>query len=82
MNSVLLLREVGSGVALSLALVFPWEASPADARVSVLSPLGLELLGRMEGDVVSCRSRGRAYQFRIDELVFQPESATAEARRL
>ena len=81
MNSVLLLRELRSAAAFSIALVFPWEASPADARVSVLSPLGLELLGRAVGDVVFCRGTGQPYQFRIDEVVFQPEAATAEARR-
>jgi regulator of nucleoside diphosphate kinase len=75
MYSVLLVRELGSSISFCLALVFPWEANLSEGRLSILSPLGSVVLGRREGEVVVCRDRRNTYQFRIEEVVFQPETA-------
>jgi len=82
MNSVVFVRELKSAAGFCVALVFPWEAEPTEARVSVLSPLGTVLLGRRSGDVAVCRDAGRSYQFLIEDVVFQPEAAlSAPGRR-
>jgi regulator of nucleoside diphosphate kinase len=79
MNSVVLLKELSTGVRFSFAVVFPWEASPADNRLSVLSPLGAVVLGHVAGDVLMCRRADRLFLFRIEEILFQPEDSLRQA---
>lgn len=81
MNSVVFVRELKSAAGFCVALVFPWEAEPTEARVSVLSPLGTVLLGRRSGDVAVCRDAGRSFQFLIEDVVFQPEAALSARDR-
>lgn len=53
MNSWVAYREEPGGVRRSVVLVHPIEADAARGRISVLSPIGLALLGRTEGSVVT-----------------------------
>lgn len=53
MNSWVAYREEPGGVRRSVILVHPIEADAARGRISVLSPIGLALLGRTEGSVVT-----------------------------
>src|SRR5688572_14363893 len=46
MNSKFVLRDVATGACVSLTLVFPAAGATAGEHVSVLSALGLALLGR------------------------------------
>ena len=75
MNSSVLVREVNSGRQLDLTLVYPDEAAPATRRISVLSPIGLALLGRREGEVVSWKVPGGTGTFEIAKVIYQPEAA-------
>jgi regulator of nucleoside diphosphate kinase len=72
MNSKVCLKDDRADHDMALSLVFPADAArDADLEksdISVLSPLGLSLLGRRIGDVVEGRVR-------IDELLYQPEAA-------
>ncbi len=72
MNSKVRLKHDQAGRDMALSLVFPADAArdadPEKFDVSVLSPLGLSILGRRIGDVV-----GRCV--RIDGLLYQPEAA-------
>lgn len=52
-----------------LALVYPWDAG--DRRLSVLSEVGLELLGARSGDTVLAGEE----QLRILGIAYQPEAA-------
>jgi regulator of nucleoside diphosphate kinase len=45
-------EEQPSGKRRSVTLVLPKDADPAKARISVLSPIGLALIGRQRGAVV------------------------------
>ena len=45
-------EEEGSGKRRTVTLVLPKEADPARARISVLSPIGLALIGRERGSAV------------------------------
>ena len=72
MNSKVRLKGDHVEHDMALSLVFPADAArDADLEkldVSILSPLGLSLLGRRIGEVVDGRVR-------IDELLYQPEAA-------
>jgi len=71
MNSMVRLKD-DSGHEMTVSLVFPADA-PRDAdfeksKVSVLSPIGLSVLGRRVGDTVEGRVR-------VSEVLYQPEAA-------
>jgi regulator of nucleoside diphosphate kinase len=53
MNSRAIYREEPAGVRRSVVLVHPIDADAAAGRISVLSPVGLALLGRSAGSVVT-----------------------------
>jgi len=71
MNSKVRLKDDQVDRDMDLSLVFPADAArdadPERFDVSILSPLGLSLLGRRIGDVVGRRVR-------IDGLLYQPEA--------
>jgi regulator of nucleoside diphosphate kinase len=52
MNSKVTYREEPNGMSRSVILVHPIEADAAAGRISVLSPIGLALLGRGVGSLV------------------------------
>jgi regulator of nucleoside diphosphate kinase len=52
MNSIVLCREDNTGAERCLTLVYPHEADIARGRVSVLSPVGLALLGLRKGQSI------------------------------
>ncbi len=72
MNSRVRLRDDRDGADMVLSLVFPADAA-ADAdfetlKVSVLTPIGLSILGQQVGDTVEGR-------ISVHELLYQPEAA-------
>ncbi len=72
MNSRVRLRDDRDDKEMSVSLVFPADAA-CDAdfqmlKVSVLTPIGLSILGRRVGDAVE----GHVH---VDELLYQPEAA-------
>lgn len=58
MNSKVTYREEPDGLRRSLVLVHPIEADAAVGRISVLSPIGLGLLGRTPGSRVTVNVPG------------------------
>ncbi|MBT1706219.1 GreA/GreB family elongation factor [Chryseosolibacter indicus] len=74
MNSKVLLCEVNSGRELELTITYPQDADHGDRRISVLSPIGLALLGRRENDVVSWKIPTGAGYFKVIKVTYQPEA--------
>lgn len=66
MNSVVRLRS-RRGTAFTIGLVYPRDADRRQRKVSVLSTLGLALIGKAEGDFVS-------QNMAIEQILYQPES--------
>lgn len=66
MNTTALLRS-RRGTGFEVKLVYPREADRKARKVSVLSVLGLALIGKAEGDLVSDNMV-------IEKILFQPES--------
>lgn len=75
MNSTVDYEDVRTGRARSATLVYPWRAHEA-STVSVLSPIGMALLGLRVGDSVSWTfDDGSLKVFRVLGLRYQPEAA-------
>lgn len=69
------LRRPG-GDELEVVLCYPEEANAAEGRISVLSPLGLSLLGATAGQTIEWQGPdGEVHRAQIDQIVFQPEAA-------
>lgn len=60
LNSTVTYRQEPGGTRRSVVLVHPVEADAALGRISVLSPVGLALLGRSAGSVVEVDVPGAA----------------------
>lgn len=59
-----------------LTLCYPAEANPEAGRISVLSPVGLSLLGRTVGEEISWHAgHGAPGSLRIAALPYQPEAS-------
>jgi len=78
MNSKVVYREEPDGERRSVVLVHPIEADAAIGRISVLSPVGLALLGRTPGSFVDVAlPGGRALTIRILEAARKRELRAA-----
>jgi regulator of nucleoside diphosphate kinase len=56
MRSSVRFHDHGSGKVHEVRLVYPADSSPADGRISVLTPVGSALLGRQTGSTALCRN--------------------------
>ena len=74
MNSRIRLKDVNNGRETEITLTYPQEAEPRERRVSVLSEIGLALLGHGEKDVVSWKVPGGTGLFEIVKVTYQPEA--------
>lgn len=73
MNSTVELLDLLSGERRLVTLAYPEDCEFLADGVSVLDPLGIELLGRQIGDTV-CQDTRR---LRITRIAYQPEAAGA-----
>jgi regulator of nucleoside diphosphate kinase len=78
MNSKVTYQEEPDGERRSVILVHPIESDPSDGRISVLSPVGLALLGRTPGSLVDVAlPGGKAFTIRILEVARKRELRAA-----
>lgn len=75
MNSKVVLAEVEGVDEFECTLVFPRESISKVHEVSVLTPVGAQLLGAGVGAVLSGASPRAGKRYRLDRIVFQPEAA-------
>lgn len=76
MNSEVEVLDPAQGRPRRLTLCYPDDARPDAGRISVLSPVGLSLLGRPVGSQVEWRAGGGiAGRLRIQALLYQPEAS-------
>ncbi|NLX58704.1 MAG: nucleoside diphosphate kinase regulator [Phycisphaerae bacterium] len=61
-------------------VVWPDEASVEQAKVSVLAPIGLALLGCRVEDEVNCHTPAGLRRLRITDVLYQPEAAARETQ--
>ncbi|MCG3190521.1 MAG: Regulator of nucleoside diphosphate kinase [Burkholderiaceae bacterium] len=76
MYSQVLLADPAGGERTKLALCYPADAEPAAGFVSVLSPLGLSLLGLRVGDLARWSTpAGGERTAEVVAILFQPEAS-------
>ena len=68
LGSTLRLRDLNSGEEKTFNLVFPEEVNPDEGRVSLASPLGKSLVGKMEGDEVEMSFGGKSQEYEVLQL--------------
>jgi regulator of nucleoside diphosphate kinase len=76
MYSQVLLRFIDDGAERKLTLCYPQDAEPRSGFVSVLSPIGLSLLGQTVGAIVrwECPD-GTERMAEVGAILFQPEAS-------
>lgn len=75
MRSKVSLKDLDSGEKLDYSIVFPSEANHVEGKISILAPLATALLGYKRGDTVEFQAPSRLRKLRIEEILYQPESA-------
>jgi regulator of nucleoside diphosphate kinase len=76
MNSKVLFDDLDSGERREVTIVYPECVDPADGKISVLSPVGIALLGLTEGVEADMHlPHGRKARIRIRKVVYQPEAS-------
>lgn len=75
MNSVVKISFIDSEKQLEFKIVYPEEANFKEKRVSIFSPVATALIGFRVGDLIEWMVPGGPTKIRIDEIVYQPESA-------
>lgn len=75
MNSRLRLRQLNSSNELHFTLVYPPEADEARERLSVLSPVGVAVLGCRLGDRFQLRRPEGLASYWVEAILHQPEAA-------
>ncbi len=75
MNSRALLKDLHTKDQVVFDLVFPQDASPEQNKISILTPLGVAMLGYRIGDVIEWKSNSGTRFLEIEEILYQPEAA-------
>jgi len=73
MNSIVRVRNINTGEERAFLLAFPGKAGSQGRAVSILSPMGIALLGHREGDVLEWHLSSGHVEIRIMEIIYQPE---------
>ena len=68
LGSSLLLRNLDSGEERKFFLVFPEEVDPDSGRISMASPIGRSLAGKMEGDEIEVMVQGEQQSYEVVKL--------------
>lgn len=74
MNSKVLLKDQTTDREAVLTVTYPQDANSRERKISVLSQIGIALLGKHVGDVVSWKIPAGYGQFEIVKIVYQPEA--------
>ncbi|MCE9659090.1 MAG: GreA/GreB family elongation factor [Burkholderiales bacterium] len=76
MYSQVVLRFTDEGPTRKLTLCYPEDAEPELGFVSILSPIGLSLLGQQVGAIVRWKSPdGSERMAEVNAILFQPEAS-------
>ena len=73
MNTQVILRDEATGESRIMRVVFPGDADPAAGLISVLEPLGVQLLGASPPHVIECSLSDGVHRLRIEQVLYQPE---------
>ena len=75
MNSRVECLDLDNGETVTYTIVYPDDADIDNGKISVLTRLGIALLGAKEGDTVEAGTRSLNWQLKILRVLYQPEAA-------
>ncbi|HXV10806.1 MAG TPA: GreA/GreB family elongation factor [Burkholderiales bacterium] len=75
MNTQVVLHHETSGERRVARVVFPGDAEPARGLLSVLDPMGMQLLGASPGHAIEGASPDGVRRLRVEQVVYQPEES-------
>lgn len=75
MNSSVRVRDLGTEEVDSYTLVYPAFADITKNLLSILTPVGIALLGHRQGEIIDGVSLLGPTRLRVEQVEFQPESA-------
>ena len=73
MNTQAVLFDETTGERRAVRVVFPADADPAAGLISVLEPLGAQLLAKTQDDVFQCQFADGMHRLRVERVIYQPE---------
>lgn len=76
MGSQVRLKDLDTDKNQIYSIVFPTEANSDEGKISILAPLATALLGNKRGDMVEVQAPLRIRRLKIEEILYQPESAS------
>lgn len=75
MNSIVMLQNLKTNKTIQVQIVYPEDADMTKNKVSIFAPIGTALLGYRKGDTVKWKVPSGTAEFKILDLIFQPESS-------
>lgn len=75
MNSSVRVRDLDTEEIEAYTLVYPAFADAAKGFLSIVTPVGIALLGARQGETVECVSSPSPMRFHVEKVEFQPEGA-------
>ncbi len=75
MNSMVHLKDLGSGEEVTYTLVFPGNSDISDNKISILAPIGTALIGYRVGDIIEWEVPAGLRRLKVEEILYQPEAA-------
>lgn len=74
MHSKFKLKDIDTNEENIYTLVFPFDASQEENKLSILTSIGVSVIGSKAGHIVEWESSAGKRNCRIEEILFQPES--------
>lgn len=74
MNSRVVLKDISNRREAEVTITYPSDANPSERRISVFSTIGIALIGKQVGDVVSWKTPEGMGRFAILKINYQPEA--------
>ncbi len=75
MNSIVKLSFLNINKQVQFQIVYPDQANLKENKISIFSPIATALIGYKTGDEIEWIVPAGLTQLKIDEIVYQPESA-------
>jgi regulator of nucleoside diphosphate kinase len=75
MNSIVKISFLNSNQQTQFQIVYPQQANLKEKKISIFSPIATALIGYQVGDEVEWIVPAGPTKIRIDEIIYQPESA-------
>ncbi len=75
MRSRVELTDLDTDEKMVYSIVFPTEANSDEGKISILAPIATAVLGYRRGDEVEFQAPARLRRLKIEDILYQPESA-------